>query len=162
MKKLLLLLPLSLILLTACSKEKRFERMLFKHDGEWDILSIDYTLITTDEYNQKDTVIATAENPGIFKFEKEGHGAYNFGISGTVHFEGFSWNVVNETAIALTHTNESYDIFTGYTETLVVAFTGEKTDKDKMTLTGTETIQNETDNGTTESVLNATIDLEKK
>jgi len=164
MKKNVLLAALALPFLfcQACSKEKKFERSLWKNEGGWDIVTMTYTLITTDEYNNPDTLSGTAQNPGVFNFEKEGRGNYNFAIAGTPHFEAFSWDVVNSTALTLTRNAEDFDWTTGYTESIQVGITGDQMSKEELTLSGTEILENETDYGQTQSKLTATFNLRKK
>lgn len=157
-----LLIAVVLFVAFSCSKEKRFEHMLYKGNGEWEIVSITYTLITEDENSQTDTFSGTVENAGTFEFEKDGRGSYNFIISNTIHHEGFNWETINDTGLNLSRDSEKYDLFTGYTEYILIAMTAEKTEKNKMTVTGTEIHEEETDYGYIYSDLTATITLEKK
>lgn len=165
MKKVLSLAILAtvLILTQACSKEKKFDRMLYKNKGEWSIESMTYTLITQNENYEIDTVSAMVQNPGIFEFEDNNVGSFSFIINNAPHENAFSWNSVNETALTLTRNSETYDFFTGDTEYIGIAMTGEKTGKNKLTITGIEILEIEEYNGGyTKSELTATFTLEKK
>jgi hypothetical protein len=163
MKKMLTLSAIAalLILVSACSKEKKFERMLYKSEGQWGITSMTFTLITTDENYDVDTLSATAQNTGVFEFDDDGDGSYSFIIDNTTHQEGFSWNIVNETALTITRLSSKTDFFTDYTKTISIAMTGEKTAKNKITLTGSEIITDDSGLGDIESKLTATFNIEK-
>ena len=69
--KYLILISTALFLITACSKEKKIERNLWKNGGQWDIVKYEEIITSTSPENEKHETI---ENAGIFQFEKNGEG----------------------------------------------------------------------------------------
>ena len=156
MHKILLSVLLSLaMLLGACSKEKRTENLLYKHDGSWKISTLTYTYVSTDENNFQITLSATAENAGKFEFNENGGGSYNFTLGNLIFAQNFKWTVSDE-SISLTQISQNIDFFTGNITQSVVAFSGEKTGKKQIQLTGTETHQSTSDSGISQYVLTIT------
>ena len=148
--------------MNSCTKEKRTERMLYKNDGNWEITTMTYTYVTTDENNVEITVSATLSNPGTFSFDKDGNGSYNFTLGGTNFSQSFKWSVSDE-SISIAKIAQTIDFFTGAIDQLVIAFGGEKTSKNQILMTGTETHQIASDTGALQSVLTITsMTLNKK
>lgn len=133
---------------------------MYTSNGVWNIKSMTYTLVNTDENGISVTISKTVENAGTFTFEKEGNGSYNFTLDGVSHSQSFAWSTSDE-SLSIAKIAQSVNIFTGDIEQFVIAFGGEKSAKNKVTLEGTETYQGTTDTGITQNVLTATIMLEK-
>ena len=89
---------LILLILPACSSEKKLERVLHKKEGKWNIASIiwedQFPGDTTDYY----IVSGHTENAGYFTFEKDYSGKYGFVVNDRGYFETYKWSV-NETNI---------------------------------------------------------------
>jgi hypothetical protein len=162
MKKFLSLAVLAVFMVCApsCSKEKRLERMLYKSDGSWNITTMNYTYISTDENNVSVTVSATAENAGTFRFEEDGDGSYNFTVGGVTHAQSFGWST-SEESFVITKIKQDINFVTFDIEQLVIALSGEKSDRNQITLSGSETIQTTSDTNISQAVLTVNMTLDK-
>jgi len=157
----LLILAAALVTVPSCSKEKRLERMLHKSDGDWNITSMTFTYVSTDNNGVIVTASAIAENAGSFHFDKEGDGSYSFTLGGVTHAQAFGWSTSDETLV-IKKIAQSVNISTFSIDQLVVAFSGEKSDKNQIELSGTETIQSTMDSEFSQKVLTVNMTLDKK
>jgi hypothetical protein len=163
MKKFNILFSATLLLLTfivSCSKDKKLEINIQSKEGQWNIDNVTWTIVQQTNSGQ---VIAngTTNNPGTFTFDKDGSGSYSYQIDTIQRSGNFTWYVDDQKAI-LTSVNQTINFTGGATVTQkLVAYTGTQTDKNKLTLQGSETDQ-EAGSGVNQFVLTGTFQLSKK
>lgn len=75
MKKIVFIL-FAVIALTACKKEVKIEKNLWKKDGVWNIDTYDSK--TTSTYFEADNNEYYYQNAGTIQFKKDGTGSFNF------------------------------------------------------------------------------------
>lgn len=157
-KYLAFLFLMSSFLFSSCSKDKRIERALFKKEGQWNITSVTWEKVIVNS-SGSNVSMGTTTNAGIFSFEKDGSGSYEFTIDGSTYSQTFGWSV-NEEAIAITRVSQSFD-FSGNFDQLAVAFSGTQSNKTNIVLDGSETHQYSS-GSVTETVIAGTFSLTKK
>jgi len=146
------------IVLLACSKDKRIEKVVYKKDGNWKVSTIEWNQILQTQNGQSITS-GTSTNVGEFTFDESGSGSYNFTIADSnVYAETFNWAVSDEN-ISIAKVSQSFD-FSGNIKQIAVAFSGTQKSKTELTIEGSETLQGFTGDFT-QRVLTAKITLTK-
>jgi hypothetical protein len=157
MKKALIILLAVIggLTITSCSKTSRTEKSLHKGDGKWNITSVIYSLVLIDETETEIPFSGTINNPGSFTFNEGGTGSYSFTLDGNTFSREFAWTAEDE-ELAIVNVYQNVDFMTGDMEQLSVAFGGEKTAKNELFLSGTETYIEISGSESTESILTVT------
>lgn len=152
----MLLSTMSLLFIVgSCSKTARTEKNLYKNNGKWNITSVVYSLVVIDENETEIPFNGTISNAGTFTFEEGGAGSYNFILDGKTFSQTFAWTA-EDYEVAIVKYSQNVDFQTGDTELITVAFGGERTEKDKLILSGSETFVSVAGSETTESILSVT------
>ncbi|WP_430404067.1 hypothetical protein [Fluviicola sp.] len=120
--KLLLLLSVFAIGLSACSKEKRIERQLIKKEGKWKITSIDYKYYVNNNLQQS----SNYPNAGTIEFNKNGTFVMTITVDGSPEVFGGNW----------TNSKDEVTLISDGEASILKITDGPK--KDKMVLEGTE------------------------
>ncbi len=95
MKKIIKLSLLVVVLLSACSKEKKLERSFYTKDGEWNI-----AMLSVDSYkNGTIDDITFSYDAGKFIFEKDGTGTCVIKLSSSSpeEYSAITWTTLNVT-----------------------------------------------------------------
>lgn len=122
MKKLLMLILIVFVAM-GCKKENRIERNLWKKGGEWNIERWSETATST--HYPEDNYSETKNNPGTFKFNKDGSGSLTLKDGSSAYTE----------AITYQNTENTLTIFDSEGEGKVFDLSWEKND---MTLTSND------------------------
>lgn len=132
------LVVVSIVLLSACSKDKKIEKVVYKNDGEWKIKSVSWNQIIQTQNGQSITN-GTSTDIGTFTFNENGSGSYYFTIDTNIYQQSFNWSVSDE-SISVTKVSQTFD-FSGNIKQIAVAFSGTQNSKTELTIEGSETIQ---------------------
>jgi hypothetical protein len=76
-------------LFTACSKEVKIEKNLWKKGGEWNIDNYDYSSVTTNSTNG---LTINVDNIGTMTFNKDGGGTYSMTFFGSTDTGSLSYS----------------------------------------------------------------------
>ncbi|WP_343748582.1 hypothetical protein [Fluviicola sp.] len=120
--KVLFLLSVLTVVLSACSKEKRIEHWLVRKDGKWDVTSIDY------KYYVNNTLQSSANipNAGNIVFDKKGSVVMTLVLNGSPETSSGTW----------TNTKDQITMmFNGEASVFKIL---DKPKKDKMTIQTTD------------------------
>jgi len=146
MKYYILLLIASTFLFASCNKDKKLEKTLKKADGVWNIdqvvwNEIDQKIILASPVPGSQTIASgTTTNAGTFTFN-DGTVVVNFTINGKTTSDTWPWTVDNET-ITIADITQTLPIPPiTLIEQSIIAYSGEQTSKDKITLEGASTLQ---------------------
>jgi hypothetical protein len=148
----ILLAVIASVTIQSCSKTKKTEKTLYKNEGKWAITSVIYTLVLTDETSTEIPFSGTINNPGTFTFNEGGTGSYNFTLDGNVFARDFTWTAEDD-EVAIVKVYQNIDFLTGDTQQLSVAFGGERTAKNQLLLSGSETYVETSGSESMESIL---------
>ena len=153
----LLFIMAVLLLINACSKEKKLERTLLKKEGEWKITSATWQQVVQDTSGQSVTT-GTTTDAGKFVFDKDGSGRYNFTLDGNPYAQTFYWSVNGE-EISITKVSQTSDV-SGNISQLAISFEGTQTGKNSIEIEGSETHQYSSGN-ISQIIISGTFSLEK-
>ncbi len=155
----LLLLFVTIIFTTSCSKDKVMERRLDKNGGKWNIDEVEWELIEQSSGGGQTVKSGTTANAGNFTFDKGGSGSYSYEINGTTMEGDFDWKV-DDQEVTISYVGQSVDFSSGAITQKVVAYSGTQPSKTSLILEGTETSQF-TSGGIEQKVVTASFKLSK-
>lgn len=138
----LLVFSFLFIICSSCSKDKKLEKTITNDSGVWNIDQVDYDIVATLPI--PDISQGTAYNVGTFTFKSSGQGSYEYSITTnmTTHelSSSFLWQV-EDGDITITQVEQTMDLANLKIKQHVVAMDGEETSPDKISLEGSETLQ---------------------
>lgn len=142
MKKVFILafLPVLMISIQSCSKEKRLEKALYKKDGNWNVKSAEWSQVTQSSSSGQSVVTGSSTDAGTFEFDESGSGSYSITLGTETYAQSFNWTV-SEEEFSIVKVSQSYDFSTGEIIQKAVAFSGKQTDKNILEVEGSETLQ---------------------
>jgi hypothetical protein len=85
--KALLIILLAGFMLSACSKDRRLERRLYKKEGKWNIASISANTYVNGNLDESESI----SDAGYFLFEKNGTFVFHQEYAGDEYSSGGTW-----------------------------------------------------------------------
>ena len=137
---------IGLITLSACSKEKKIEKNLWKNGGEWNIES--FNVIQTSTY-ASDNFEESYANVGTYTFNENGTGVVKLIIDEFIETSAFTYtNTENQLMITIDNDTQYYNLI--------------EWEKDKMKIVYAENFYEGVNGNLGSGVYKETITLKKK